>query len=417
MLCRSYSIALAAVAACHVPTGRFHGPDGADAGDGEIDGAVGEVGADAGGTAMVCRHVSFSLAPAPMFTGATLSSIAVVDVDEDSYKSPDIVVTSAPTDGSLGTVIVLLNDGSGGFPVEKQAHYQAGHGPQAVLAADVDGKGFLDLAVANRGDNQIGVFLNQGGNGQAGTFQPMATYSVKGNPSWIGVGSFDPSAGLDLAVADQNVGGYVSILSNTGDGTFAPHLDIPTAAQGTPWSVAVTNLDGGAPDLLVTNHATGSVNALIGDGKGSFTTKPAVAVGAQPTSVAVGTLHSGAKPYIFVANSGDGTVSVMQYIDGSLSSVSAPLALSGKSPQFIVVKDLNGDDKFDLVIANGDDPGTVSVVLGNGDGTFQDPTFTMTGGVYPRSLAVEDMNGDGLPDIVVANESGTVNLLTSQCMP
>jgi FG-GAP-like repeat len=315
---------------------------------------------------------------------------------------------------------VLLNDGRGGFPAGNQTPYPAGSSPQSVVLADVHGKGFLDLVVVNSGELSVGVFLNEGGTGgAAGTFQAMVPYGGKGNPSSVAVGHFDQNPGLDLVVTDMNVNGWVSVLPNAGSGTFPAHNDFQTETGGDPWAVAVANFNGGALDLVVVNHATGSVNLLRGDSNGGFQAQPAVPVGKQPTSVAVGPARGvGGKQYVFVTNSGSGSVSVLQYANPNLSPAYDPLELPGMSPRRVVARDVNRDDNLDLVITDGDDPGTVSVLLGNGDGTFQlPPTVIQTGGVQPRAVAVADMNGDGLPDIVVANDSGTVNVLTAHCMP
>lgn len=392
---RSFPVALAVLAACRLPSDAFYGP-----GDGGPE---------------ACRHVDYSLAAAPIFEGNSVTSVAVADLDNDG--APDVVVTSAVA-GMPGTVTVLLNDRSGGFPAGNQTHYPAGSAPQSVVLTDVHGKHFLDLVVVNSGETSVGVFLNNGGTGgAAGTFQAMVPYQTRGNPSSVAVGNFDQNPGLDLVVTDMNVNGWVSILPNAGSGTYPVHNDFQTEIGGDPWAVAVANFNGGALDLVVVNHATGSVNLLRGDSQGGFQTRPAVQVGKQPTSVAVGAVRGGGRFYAFVANSGSGSVSVLQYANENLSPAYDPLELPGMSPRRVVARDVNRDDKLDLVVAGGDDPGTVSVLLGNGDGTFQAPTFTATGGVQPRSVAVEDMNGDGLPDIVVANDSGSVNVLTAHCMP
>ena len=91
----------------------------------------------------------------------------------------------------------------------------------------------------------------------------------------------------------------------------------------------------------------------------------------------------------------------------------APLSFdTGLNPQSVAIGDLNGDGKPDLVVANYNSS-TVSVLLGNGDGTFGPKTDYGTGS-YPQSVAIGDLNGDGKPDLVTANynyNSGTVSVL------
>jgi hypothetical protein len=416
---RSFPIALVVLTACRLPTDVFHGPDDGGPG-GEIDSPIGPDADAGGGPIGACSHVGYSLAATPIFAGSSVTSVAVADLDKDGF--PDVVVTSAAV--MPGTVTVLLNDRRGGFPTGNQipAPLYTGSAPQSVVLADVDGNGFLDLVVANSEETSVGVFLNQGGTGgTAGTFSAMVPYQTKKNPSSVAVGDFDRNPGLDLVVTDMNVNGWVSILPNAGSGTFPAHNDFQTEPGGDPWAVAVANFNGDALDLVVVNHATGSVNLLLGDSSGNFQTQPAVPVGKQPTSVAVGHVRGGGGLYVFVTNSGSGSVSVLQYenVNGNRNLFwKRDLELQGMSPRRVVARDMNRDDKLDLVIADGDAAGTVSVLIGNGDGTFQlPPTVVQTSGVLSRSIAVEDMNGDGLPDIVVANDSGAVNVLTAHCMP
>ena len=83
---------------------------------------------------------------------------------------------------------------------------------------------------------------------------------------------------------------------------------------------------------------------------------------------------------------------------------------TGSSPFAVAVADVNTDGKLDLAVVN---PGstTVSVLLGNGNGTFA-AKQDFTTGTNPRSVAVADVNGDGKPDVAVANfNSNTVNVL------
>jgi hypothetical protein len=93
---------------------------------------------------------------------------------------------------------------------------------------------------------------------------------------------------------------------------------------------------------------------------------------------------------------GDGTFqTAINYSNGVSNSVTNWLALT----------DLNGDGKPDLVLANTDDlgDGTVSVLLGNGDGTFLPAAPYESGGTFANSVAAGDVNGDGIPDLVVAD--------------
>ena len=133
------------------------------------------------------------------------------------------------------------------------------------------------------------------------------------------------------------------------------------------------------------------------------------AAGNYPYAVAVGDFNGDGKPDLVVANEGDGTVSVLLG-NGDGSFQAQQTYNVGNCPYGIAVGDFNGDGKPDIVVVNECD-NTASVLLGNGDGTFQaQQTFAV--GNYAVSVAVGDFNGDGNPDLVAANNGdGTVSVL------
>jgi hypothetical protein len=170
-----------------------------------------------------------------------------------------------------------------------------------------------------------------------------------------------------------------------------------------PGSLAVADLDGDTiPDVAVADSE--SVNVLLGSGTGGFTGDPEWPVlesvnGTLPSSVAAG--HLDADGVIdLVATNWEGTVSVLLGIGDGTFLPSTEYAV-GSSPRSVAVADLDGDDALDLAVANsGDD--SVSVLQGNGDGTFLPGTSFATGAM-PRSVVVTDANADASLDLVVAS--------------
>src|SRR5437867_6658018 len=130
----------------------------------------------------------------------------------------------------------------------------------------------------------------------------------------------------------------------------------------------------------------------------------------HPIAVAVGDFNADGLQDLAVANHDSNTVSVLLGVgNGDFQEApQSPIAV-GTTPVWIAVGDFNGDGKPDLAVANVNS-NTVSVLLGNGDGTFRPKSDYGTGSI-PVSVAIGDLNGDGRPDLAVANHSSTVSVL------
>jgi hypothetical protein len=296
----------------------------------------------------------------------------------------------------------------------------------SVAVADVNGDGKLDLFVANgnqqdNSDGSVGALL---GNGD-GTFQPAVTYdSGAAFADFVVITDVNGDGKPDIVVANtgKNNGedGSVGVMLGNGDGTFRTAVTYDSGGQG-PVSVTVAdvNLDG-KPDLLVANGcfgisncASGQVGVMLGNDDGTF--QPVVTYGdggLLPTQVAAADVNGDGKPDMLVANfypyslepnsvgvrlgNGDGTFqSEVFYGTGGTNGATS-----------VVAADVNLDGKLDLLFVTFG--GGVGVLLGNGDGTFQPATTYASGGSNNGGpgLAVADVNGDGKPDLLVANYAG-----------
>ena len=332
-------------------------------------------------------------------TGNDPISLLVEDLNRDG--TPDLAVANY----GAKTLSVLLGNSDGTF--QRHVDYTTGSNPISLVGGDFNGDGKPDLAVANNGNNTISVLLGTGD----GTLQAHVDYATGRAPNSVAAGDFDRDGKLDLAVTNRN-DNTVSVLLGKGDGTFERRADYMTGSS--PISVSVGDFNGdGRPDLAVTNRNDNTVSVLLGNGDGTFQAHVANATGLNPWSVAVGDLNGDGKQDLAVTtyyrNYYDTVSVLLGNGDGTFGShedypvTDAPAI--GSTPGSVAMGDFDGDGKTDLAVAN-DYPRSVSVLFGNGDGTFQSSMEYARGKVY--STTVADLNRDGAPDLTVI--TGGANL-------
>ena len=327
------------------------------------------------------------------------SSVAVADLNGDGI--PDIVVANTGSN----TVGVLLGEGDGTFG--SMHSFPVGEQPSSVAVADLTGNGILDIVVANSGDNTVGVLLGKGD----GTFAMQSQYSVGTQPLSLVVADINDDGKPDIVVSNNN--NTVSYLFGSGNGTFATQQTSQLPQSSSAVVVAAINGDGN-PDLIATdsgsaNQPGSGISVLLGNGDGSFQSQPVLPVGVGPVSLAVGDFNGDGRPDVAVASVGSQEVTVELGNGDGTFSPQTPIPV-GNRPMAVATADLNNDGRADLVVANFDD-NTVGVMLGNGDGTFR-PEVTYPVGLGPCSLVLADLTGDGIDDIVVVNNGdGTVGVL------
>ena len=207
------------------------------------------------------------------------------------------------------------------------------------------------------------------------------------------------------------IGGSAAITrSSSANSLFGAKSDYAT--EGGSLGVVIGDLNrDGKPDLVLANTGLGTVSVLLGNGDGTFRTKRDFAAGGYPYAVAIGDLNGDGKLDVVVANGGGGpnVVSVLLGNGDGTFGAHADYGAGGY-PQSVAIGDLNGDGKPDLVVANYNS-NTISVLLGNGDGTFGAKRDFGTG-ANPERLSLGDLNGDGKLDVAVANwGSNTVSVL------
>ena len=267
----------------------------------------------------------------PVLLGPT--AVAAGDFNGDGYDDVVAVDQLAGWVFDPSKISVLINDGDGTFA--PKVDYPAGYVADAVAIGDFDDDGSADLAVANGGDGDVGIYL---GNGD-GTFASAVTYGAGGIPSGVAVGDFDGDGDADLAVANGQ-SNDVSVLLGAGDGTFGPAADYRIGPLKDPdnWlsqgascvTVGDYNTDG-VPDLAVADYDAGTANVLLGRGDGRFHSPVAFGVGGHPVAAATADLDGDGRDDLAVANAGGGTVSILlQPADAFLLIPSVAPRLDGR---------------------------------------------------------------------------------------
>ena len=329
---------------------------------------------------------------------------SVFAADLDGNGDQDLAVANYVSDN----VSVLKNNGDGTFAAA--VNYAVGDAPQSVFAADLDGDGHADLAVANASfypDNgNVSVLKNNGD----GTFAAPVNYAAHLNPTSVFAADLDGDGDQDLAIANE-WSDNVSVLKNNGDGTFAAALNYE--AGNAPYSVFAADLDGdGHADLAVANGSSDNVSVLKNNGDGTFAAAVNYAAGDAPISVFAAHLDGDGKLDLAVANYSSANVSVLKN-NGDGTFAAAVNYAAGDDARSVFVADLNGDSDADLVVTDSWN-GNVSVLKNNGDGTFAAAVNYATGEFWPTSVSVfaADLDGDNDVDLAVANfNSASVSVL------
>jgi Bacterial Ig-like domain (group 3)/FG-GAP-like repeat len=307
------------------------------------------------------------------------------------------------------TVSVILNNGNETF--QARTDYPAGAGPFSVAAADFTSNGILDLAVVNTGSTSTVSILLGNGSGQGnGTFQGPGHFNTGHgtNPYAVATGDFRGIGIQDLVVANYatNTIGY---MQGVGDGTFLPPVTM--AVGSAPAAIVVADFNGdGKLDLAVANFTSNNVSILLGNGNGTFQAAMNFAVGNGPIALAAGALEGTGMPLdLVVVNESDNTISVLLGKgDGTFPTLKGPYATqtpAGGNPTGVVIGDFNNDGKLDLAVADFQWQ-EVSIFLGNGDGTFQ-TAVPYPAGANPSSIVVADFNGDGNLDLATTSTPST----------
>ena len=350
--------------------------------------------------------------------GKSPGSVEAADFNNDKFT--DLAVTSE-TDSS---VTVLLGNGKGGFTEAESSPFFAGSIPNDISINDFNKDGNMDLAFANHEKKYLTVLL---GNGKGNfTAAPASPFPVNGIPHTHGIatGNFNNDSWLDLATdswgndqVEVLFGDSLNLFSKTG--MFFKVGKRPYQRL----RVADINSDG-VDDIVTTNSEGNNATILLANGKGGFyeAAGSPFACGDAPFGIAIGDINADGKPDLAIINSpgsmaegkgkngltvlpGDGT--------GKFTKMRGSPFEAGKIPNRIAIGDVNGDGVNDIVTSdNGSDK--IYLFLMNENGSMLSQS-SITVGNHPKGIAIADLNGDGKCDIVVCNNADNdISIITGK---
>jgi hypothetical protein len=235
--------------------------------------------------------------------------------------------------------------------------------------------------------------------------------SPSAGPKGTAVADFNGDGKLDLAIA--NIANYsLSILLGNGDGTFAPFVHYGADLSG--FAVVAADFNGDTKkDLAIANGGTG-VDVFLGVGDGTFGSPANFATGtaevsSNPLALAAGDFNGDTKVDLVTANQGSGNLSIL--LGNGNGTFAAFVQIGGGgSPNHVALGDFNSDNKSDIAVANYSQQ-TVSVLMGNGNGTFASPISYAIASEYATAVAVGDFDGDTKSDLVATNQNSVWILL------
>jgi hypothetical protein len=311
---------------------------------------------------------------------------------------------------TLATAAVAAHAGPAwaSFAQEPSSPITVGANPYGVVAADFNGDGRQDVAAVNGTSSSVSVLLRRAAGGGF-TQEAGSPFGVGSGPNYAVAADLDHASGPDIAVADY-AGGAVSVLLRRPAGGFT------VSSAAAPSASAVTAADfnhDGFTDLAAPSFGGNVVTILLGKSGGGYNAGPTPATGTNPRYVVAGDFTGDGKPDLAVSNYGSGTVTVLRGTGtGSfVQEAGSPIAVGG-SPFFLAAADFNGDGRLDLA-ATSYATDSVTVLLRNGTGTgFVKEGSAIPAGDGPVGLVAADFDGDHRPDLAVGDNIGkTVTVL------
>ena len=331
-------------------------------------------------------------------------SVAIGDFNNDTWL--DMVVANSV----VNHIAIFLWNSNGSYSDPVKYPTGSFSNPYTVAVGYMNNDSRLDIAVANFGTNNVGIFLGFN-NGSFASQIELSTAIFR--PLTICLADFDNDTLLDIATANYG-SDSIAIFYGYGNGSFSHPTTYSTGYDSLPFFVIARDFNNDNHlDLAIANYGTSNIGILFGNDNRTFSNQVifSTSSGSHPSSIAAGYFNDDMFLDIAVALSRTNEIGVLLNNGNGTFSDQSIYSLENASPYAINVADLNEDKHVDLFIANRGINNT-GVFLGYGNGSFVLSKMYSSGSVSSISIAVDDLNKDNRADaIVLSNDTGAIDIL------
>ena len=343
-------------------------------------------------------------------TAASVTSITVISPTGASFQPITVLNTFNGLIGYSPKPFITTNSTTS-FVLKPKVDSVTGAGPKNIAAGDFDNDGKPDLVVSNSSNNSISDYANGCSSGTVIFMAPLILNTGL-TPYGVAVGDLDGDGKLDIAVANSGTN-TISVFRNTSSGgiiSFASPIVLTSTAS--PVSIAITDLDGDGQAEIITAPNAANIFDVFRNistvGTLTFGVKKTFSIGGAPQSITTCDIDGDGKPEVILAFGNGISVLINGSTVGNINFPGLINKATGTTAQVVATGDIDGDGRADLAISNFGSSDVSVLINTSSVGAITFAAQKKYGvGTNPIGLAIDDINGDGLPDIISSNEGSS----------